>query len=123
VKATARDKAWPLDKVRLSREGVWGGSRSRTAAPNESEPSSRLFGPGLACLPTRRPISDRGRGVMRAEAAGHCFILPQEISSGPRRGRPEGGNDDRPMPEEKSDRPILAMKPGNAGRAKGVTSC
>ena len=112
-----------MDKMRLTREGVWGGSRSQTAAPNVSEPSSRLFGPGLACLPARRPISVRGRGVVRAEAAGHCSILPQEISSGPHCGRPEGGDDDRPMPEEKSDRPIRATKPGNAGRAKGATSC
>ena len=123
MKATARDSTWPAGKVCLSREGVWGGSRSRTAALNENEPPSRLFGPGLACLLTQRPISDRGRGVVGAVAAGHCLILPQEISSGPHCGKLEGGNDDRLMPGEKSDRPILVLTPGNAGRAKGATSC
>jgi len=123
VKATARDKAWPLDKMRLSREGVWGGSRSRTAAPNASEPLGRLLGPGLACRQTRRPISVGGRGVVRADAAEHCFTLPQEISPGPHGGRLEEGNDDRSMLGEKSDRPIVVSKPGNAGGAKGATSC
>jgi len=123
VKATARDGVWTLDNRSLSREGVWGGSRSRTAAPNASEPSNGLLGPGLACLPSQRPISVGGRGVVRAEAAGHCSILPQEISVGPHVGRPEEGNDDRLMPAEKSDRPIVVLKPGNAGGAKGATSC
>lgn len=35
-------------------------------------------------------------------------------------GRTEEGNDDRPMLREKSDHLIVAMKPGNAGGAKGV---
>ena len=107
----------------LSREGVWDGSRNRTAALNESEPLSRLLGPGQVCLSTRRPISDRGRGVLRSEAAGHCFTLPQEISPGPPGGRLEEGNDSQSMPGEKSDRLIVVSKPGNAGGAKGATSC
>ena len=37
-------------------------------------------------------------------------------------GRANGGNDTCPMSVEKSDHPILALKPGNAGGAKGVTS-
>ena len=36
-------------------------------------------------------------------------------------GSVHGGNDVRAMPMQKSDHPILAMKPGNAGGAKGVT--
>jgi hypothetical protein len=112
-----------MDNQRLSREGVWDGSRSRTAAPNASKPLGRLLGPGQACSSTQRPISDRGRGVLGAEAAGHCFILPQEISLGPPDGRPVEGNDHRSTPREKSDRPIVAVKPGNAGGAKGTTSC
>lgn len=34
-------------------------------------------------------------------------------------GRPEGGDDDRPMPAQKSDLFIVALKPVNAGGAKG----
>jgi hypothetical protein len=45
LKATARDEGGPLHQDRLSREGVWDGSRKRTTAPNASESSSRL--PGL----------------------------------------------------------------------------
>jgi hypothetical protein len=89
-----------MDNHRLSREDVWDGSRIRTAAPNASKPLSRLLGPGLACLPTRRPISVRGRGVLGAEAAGCCFTLPQELSLGPHDGRPEEGNDDWSTPRE-----------------------
>jgi hypothetical protein len=52
--------------------------------------------------------------------------LPGEIWTGPLRrwrqhdsGRPEGGDDDQPMPAQKSDLFIGAMKPVKAGRAKG----
>lgn len=116
-------RSWPLDNRCLSREGVSDGSLNRTGAPNASEPLRRLFGPGQVCSVTRRPISVRGQGVLGAEATGHCFTLPQEISPGPPSGRSEEGNDDRSMPGEKSDRSIVAMKPGNAGGAKGATSC
>jgi len=62
-------------------------------------------------------------GVFEAVAAGHCSTLPQEISTGPARaGRTREGNDGRPKPVEKSDHSIVALTPGNAGRAKGVTS-
>src|SRR5438045_3914013 len=104
-----------MDNHRLSREGVWNGSRSRTAVPNASESLRRLLGPGPACSSTRRPISDRGREVLRTEAAGYCFTLPQEISLGPFSGRRVEGNNGWSTPREKSDRPIVAPKPGNAG--------
>ncbi len=63
--------------------------------------------------------------VLGAAIAGHFSSLPQEISTGPSPlggGRACRGNDARTTPMEKSDHPILAMKPGNAGGAKGVTS-
>jgi hypothetical protein len=37
-------------------------------------------------------------------------------------GRRYEGNDVLPKFVERSDHPIVALKPGNAGRAKGVTS-
>jgi len=62
-------------------------------------------------------------GVMEAGAAGHCSTLPQEISTDPTPvGRARGGNDDCLMSVEKSDHSIVALKPSNAGGAKGVTS-
>ena len=38
-------------------------------------------------------------------------------------GRATEGNEEGPMPVEKSDYPIVAMRPGNAGGAKGITGC
>ena len=69
------------------------------------------------------PVGGNQEVKATARAAGHCLILPQEISSGPRCGKSEEGNDDRLMPGEKSDRSIVALTPGNSGRAKGATSC
>ena len=63
--------------------------------------------------------------VVGAAIAGHCSTLPQEISTSPSRmigGRRYEGNDVLPKFVERSDHPIVALKPGNAGRAKGVTS-
>lgn len=77
---------------------------------------------GQACIPSRRPISNRGRTVVGTAAAGSCSFLPQEISPGPRGGRAQGGNDAGSMPGEKSDHLIVARKPVKAGGAKGVTS-
>ena len=37
----------------------------------------------------------------------------------PSSGRPEGGNDDRPMPMQKSALLVVAPKPVKAGGAKG----
>ena len=60
--------------------------------------------------------------VLGTGAAGHCSSLPQEVSMDPcRGGRARGGNDKCPKSLEKSDHPIVALKPGNAGGAKGVT--
>ena len=36
-------------------------------------------------------------------------------------GRRRGGDDALPMPGKESDHPIVVVKPGNAGGAKGVT--
>jgi hypothetical protein len=76
--------------------------------------------PGQACLPTRRPISNRGRTVLGAAAARSHSSLPQEISFGPETVEPKKAFDAGSMPEEKSDRLVVAMKPVKAGRAKGA---
>lgn len=64
----------------------------------------------------------QGAAFMRSDSS-----LPQEISMAPRpqggyRGNGCGGNDASVTAMEKSDHPIVVMKPGNAGGAKGVTS-
>ena len=65
------------------------------------------------------------RLVVGAAIAGHCSSLPQEISTGRPHmggGRRHEGIDVLAKPVEKSDHLIVAMKPGTAGGAKGVTS-
>ena len=65
-----------------------------------------------------RPGSSGG-GVVRNFAhltRGDLLASPIEY-----RGRWGGTKDDPPTRQEKSDRPIRAMKPGNAGGAKGAT--
>lgn len=95
----------------------------RTAAPNASEPLSRLPGLGECAHQHDARYPTVAVEVLEAGAAGHCLTLPQEISIDPTLvGRAKGGNDECPMSVEKSDHFIVASKPGNAGGAKGVTS-
>ena len=75
---------------------------------------------GQACTLTQRPVSNRGRTVVGAAAAGSHSSLPQEISCGPQDGRAREGNDADSMPEEKSDRLVVAMKSVKADGAKGA---
>ena len=76
--------------------------------------------PGQACVPTRRPVSNRGRTVLGAAAAGSHSSLPQEISSGPVTVEPKKTFDADSMPREKSDRLVVAMKTVKAVGAKGA---
>ena len=51
---------------------------------------------------------------------GTLFILTQgDLSGSAGSGRARGENDERSTPVEKSDHPIVAMKPMKVGRAKG----
>ncbi len=104
------------------REAVWGGSRRRTAAPNASEPPSRLVRPGKCAFQHDAQYPTEVGAVVGVGAAGHCSPLPREVSMGPPRSGSVGeGNDACAKPMEKSDHLVVAMKPGNAGGAKGVT--
>ena len=88
-------------------------------------PTAGWSGPGECASQHEAQYPTGAGGVVGAAIAGHCSPLPQEISSGPRpqgRGSVQGGNDAYAMPVEKSDHPVVALKPGNAGGAKGVTS-
>lgn len=76
--------------------------------------------PGQACVSTQRPISNPWQEGAGGGGGEKSFILtPRDLlRSGD--GRAQEGNDAGPMPEEKSDRLIVAMKPVKAGRAKGA---
>ena len=63
------------------------------------------------------------RGVETAGAAATSLSLNPGDLHGSLWVGPLKANDDGPMPVEKSDYPIRAMTPGNAGRAKGITGC
>jgi hypothetical protein len=61
--------------------------------------------------------------VETAGAAGHYSVLTQEIFTGPGRVGLANEQNAKTMPVEKSDYLMVAMKPGNAGGAKGITKC
>jgi len=76
--------------------------------------------PGQACLSTRRPVSNSWQDGNGGGGDGKSFILtPRDLLwSGD--GRAQEGNDAGSMPEEKSDRPVVAMKAVKAAGAKGA---
>ena len=79
--------------------------------------------PGQACASTQRPVSNRGRTVLGAAAAGSHSSLPQEISVGPETVEPKKAFDKGSKPREKSDRLVVAIKPMKAGGSKGTMGC
>ena len=76
--------------------------------------------PGQACLSTRRPVSNSWQEGVGGGGDGKSFILtPRDLLwSGD--GRAQEGNDAGSMLEEKSDRPVVAMKAVKAAGAKGA---
>ncbi len=105
------------------------GMEARGQAWNRTQVNPRSGCQGLgkrasqrdARYPTEAPVVE-GAAFMQSDS-----FLPQEISIAPRRldgrrGNGCGGNDASVTAMEKSDHLIVAMKPGNAGGAKGVAS-
>jgi hypothetical protein len=84
-------------------------------------PSAGWSGPGECARQHDARYPTEAGSVVGAAAAGHCSPLPREISTGPQGGSVHEGNDVCAKPVEKSDHPVVAMKPGNVGGAKGVT--
>jgi hypothetical protein len=70
--------------------------------------------PGTA-TPDIQPWQDGIEGG----GGGTSFVLTQGGLRRSDSGRAEEGNDDHPMPAEKSDLPIVARKPAKVGGAKG----
>ena len=66
-------------------------------------------------------IQTRPGGIGDGSGAKLCVLTQGDLYVSALSGRAGGGNDDRPKHVEKSDHPIVVMKPGNAGGAKGVT--
>ena len=83
------------------------GSWTWVSAPGSTTPGIR---------PWSTSIGGGGGGTL-------LDLTPGDLSRSASGGRTGGGNDDRLMPGEKSDRLIVARKPGNSGEAKGTTSC
>ena len=102
------------------REAVLGGSPRRAAALNVSEPSDRPVWSGQRASErdARNPAVDQngneGRGGGMFNVLTRGGLHGSAVS-----GRREGGNDDLPMPMEKSDSSIVALMPVKAGGAKG----
>lgn len=66
-------------------------------------------------------IQTRPRGIGDGRGGTLCVLTQGDLYESTWCGRRGGGNDDPPMPVEKSDHPVVVLKPGNAGGAKGVT--
>ena len=95
----ALDAAQHRTKVKLRKAVVTWVSVRRNATPD---------------IQSRSGSGGDGRGAKL------CVLTQGDLhgsASSDRRGR---GNDDPPIPVEKSDHPVVATKPGNAGGAKGV---
>ena len=60
----------------------------------------------------RDGMGDGGGGTL-------LTLTLRDLPGSARSGRGRGGNDEPPRPREKSDLPIGAWRPGNAGGAKG----
>ncbi len=122
---TTRDESIRhIDRIHLCREAVWDKPRGEPWYRTQVNPCAGRLGLGECAWQHEARYPTAARLVVGAAIAGHCSSLPQEISTGPSPisdGRRYEGNDVLARPAEKSDHPIVAMKPGNAGRAKGVT--
>ncbi len=66
-------------------------------------------------------IQSRPRSTGTGGGAKLCVLTQGDLCVSASSGRWGGGNDDPPRHAEKSDHPVVVMKPGNAGGAKGVT--
>ena len=66
-------------------------------------------------------IQSRPRGIGDGGGGTLCVLTRGDLHRSAASGRRGGGNDDPTMPVEKSDHLTVALKPGNAGGAKGVT--
>jgi hypothetical protein len=66
----------------------------------------------------------RSRSGSSEGGSGETFLnlTPRDLSESVVDGRIKGGNNQGPMPAEKSDHLIVVTKPGNAGGAKGMTN-
>ncbi len=96
-------------------------ARGETAAPNASEALCRpdQLGERAKDRDARYPVElvrywGRERRDIEHPYPGRSLRV--------RTGRAQGGNDARPKLGEKSDHPIVAVKPVKAGGAKEVTS-
>ena len=99
----------------LNREVVWGRSPRRTAAPNESEPLDRPNRSGERASQRDAQNPTETGAVMRGRRRDIQCSYPGRSARVRESGRREEGNDDLPMPLQKSDLFVRAMKPVKAG--------
>jgi hypothetical protein len=99
-------------------------ARDQPWSRTQVNPCAGWFGPGKRAWHREAQYPTVAEPVVGAAITGSDSPLPQEVCAGPHGvgGSVHEGNDVRAMSAQKSDHPVLAMKPGNAGRAKGVTS-
>jgi hypothetical protein len=97
------------------------GMEARGDSQSRTQVNPRKAGlPGQACRSTRRPVSNPWQAGIGGGGGEKSFTLPPRdlLRSGD--GRAQEGNDAGSIPEEKSDRLIVAMKSVKADGAKGA---
>ena len=123
-------RCWKQCPTVLTREvGPLGVSARSCGMEARDEPQHRAkaklrkaFGVWASVRPNVTPnIQSRPRGTGDGGGGTLCILTQGDLHRSAQSGRREEGNNDPTTPVEKSDHPIVARKPGNAGGAKGVT--
>ena len=109
---------WPISAIEPARAC---GVEARGKPQHRTQVKPRKAGPTWVSVPpSATPGIQLGRDGTGDGGGGKWLVLtPGDLGGSVTRGRRRG--DALPMSTEKSDHPIVAMKPGNAGGARGVT--
>ena len=97
------------------------GVEARGQPQHRTQVKPRKAGPTWVSVPPSATpdIQSRRDGTGDGGGGKWLVLTPGDLGGCVTRGRRRG--DALPTPTEKSDHPIVAMKPGNAGGARGVT--
>ncbi len=115
--AKIRDAAVKRPSVRSCGMEALGVTQHRTKV--KLRKASEVLGQHAAQCDARYP--DATSWYWRRCGVKLCTLTQGDLYVSVQRGRAGEGNDNRPMRVEKSDHLVVALKPGNAGGAKGVT--
>ena len=96
---------------------------ARGEPPYRTQVKPRKAGPTWVSTPDSATpdFQSRRDGIGDGDGGKRLVLTPGDLDGSAVSGRRREGNDALPMSVEESDHPVVALKPGNAGGAKGVT--